>query len=268
MRIKITLSSPKAGTIDFNYQHQIQAIIYEFLAMSDPDYAAWLHTHGFVYDKNKSFKFFVFSGITFHGSIKINNTGFGFYGSSLNPFILSFQIASPVDQFIQHLIDGIFRKNNEIKLGNQKLTIYLVETLPNLLANLTDSNAINGIMLKPLESPIFIKKPMPKGERDLYLFPDDNGYEEYLNQNLIHKYETLYGKHFKNAGLKFEFHNVNTKLMKNFKIYKNGIVIDEIKGTLQPFTVKGPKELIKVGLECGFGQNNSMGCGYVEVMDI
>ncbi|MBE7446640.1 MAG: hypothetical protein HS132_15970 [Planctomycetia bacterium] len=34
---------------------------------------------------------------------------------------------------------------------------------------------------------------------------------------------------------------------------------------MQPFTVTGPGELISIGLECGFGQNNSMGCGYVEV---
>ncbi|GIL20312.1 MAG: hypothetical protein BroJett041_14260 [Candidatus Jettenia caeni] len=56
--------------------------------------------------------------------------------------------------------------------------------------------------------------------------------------------------------------------MKQFTIFKEGFDGNRkyirIKGTLQPFTVTGPKELIKIGLECGFGQNNSMGCGYVE----
>ena len=53
MRIKITLASEKSGCIDFNYQHQIQAILYSFLARSDPDYATWLHEQGFVYKNDK-----------------------------------------------------------------------------------------------------------------------------------------------------------------------------------------------------------------------
>ncbi len=70
MRIKITLSADKSGIIDFNYQHQIQAIIYEFLAKSNPDYSSWLHEQGYVCKNDKRFKLFVFSGITFHKQIK------------------------------------------------------------------------------------------------------------------------------------------------------------------------------------------------------
>lgn len=70
MRIKITLSADKSGIIDFNYQHQMQAIIYGFLSRSNPDYAQWLHQQGFVYKKDKRFNLFVFFGITFDGPIK------------------------------------------------------------------------------------------------------------------------------------------------------------------------------------------------------
>ncbi|MFN3532716.1 MAG: CRISPR-associated endoribonuclease Cas6 [Candidatus Brocadia sp.] len=55
-------------------------------------------------------------------------------------------------------------------------------------------------------------------------------------------------------------------MFKSFKVFKNGKITGEIKGTLRPFTVTGPRELIRIGLECGFGQNNSMGCGYVEAV--
>ncbi|MEK6589240.1 MAG: CRISPR-associated endoribonuclease Cas6 [Nitrospinota bacterium] len=295
MRIKITLSSDKPGTINFNYQHQIQGIIYQFLAMSDPDYSAWLHKQGFVYRGDKNFKLFVFSGITFHSPIKIAD-GFAFKGTPSNLFNLSFQIASPVNQFIQHLIDGIFKEGQEIKLGRQCLNVHRVETLPEYrIQNSEDrrqnicGSDIGGfppdsciltpefLIFKPLESPIFIKKPMPKGERDIYLFPGDKNYEEFLNQNLIHKFETLYGKPYEGETLKFDFQFEQLerfnrlkrfKPVKSFKVYKNGIVADEIKGTLQPFTVTGSKELIKIGLDCGFGQNNSMGCGYVEPAQI
>lgn len=304
MRIKITLASEKSGCIDFNYQHQIQAILYSFLARSDPDYATWLHEQGFVYKNDKRFKLFVFSGIIFHGPIKIKSSsrsnrfnrlnslnslsglsGFSFDASPNNPFTLSFQIASPVDKFIQHLVDGIFKEGSEIRLGRQSLNVYRVETLPDSLENIGSNSSnglnglsgLNGLNLKPLESPIFVKKPMPSGQKDKYLFPGDEEYKELLNQNLIHKYETLYGKAYEGEPLKFNFqfeqlerlkrfNRFEPKLLKSFKVFKDGIIVGEIKGSLQPFTVSGSIELIRIGLDCGFGQNNSMGCGYVETV--
>lgn len=111
---------------------------------------------------------------------------------------------------------------------------------------------------------------MPPGQQDIYLFPGDNGYEELLNQNLMHKYETLFGKPYQGETLKFCFLETKGKSVKQFTVFKKGLDGSvnpiHIKGTLQPFTVTGPKELIRIGLECGFGQNNSMGCGYVEVV--
>lgn len=290
MRICVTISEDNSGVIDFNYQHQIQAVIYGFLSKSNPDYAQWLHQQGFVYKNDKRFKLFVFSGITFNRPVKIissnrlnglsgssglsglkSRDGFSFNASQANPFTFSFQIASPVDKFIQHLIDGIFQEGCEIVLGRQKATIYRIETLPEPIAfNSEIQNSKSEILLKPLESPIFIKKPMPSGQNDVYLFPGDEGYEELLNQNLMHKYDTLYGKPFEGEPLKFNFQAIRGKSVKCFTVFKRGadggMKSIDIKGTLQPFTVTGPRELIRIGLECGFGQNNSMGCGYVETV--
>lgn len=265
MRIKITLAASGNGRIDFNYQHQMQAIIYQFLARLDPDYASWLHEQGYVYQRDQIFKLFVYSGLIFHGPIRLDGC-FAFEGSPSRPFTFSFQIASPVNQFIQHLIDGIFKEGNEITLGKQRADILRVETLPDPLNPQTSpliKGDQRGVVFCPLESPIFIKKPMPKGERDIYLFPGDEEYESLLNQNLIHKYETLYGKLYGGEPLVFEFLPAEGKSVKSFKVFKDGRITGEIKGTLQPFTVTGPEDLIRIGLDCGFGQNNSLGCGYV-----
>lgn len=272
MRIKITLSIDRPGSVNFNYQHQIQALIYGFLSRSSPDYSQWLHEQGYIYKKDKRFKLFVFSGLIFHKLIKVifshslNNTnnlntpdGFLFYGSRNEPFLFSFQIASPVHKFLQFLIDGIFREGSEIVLGHQKASVSGIEILP---------DPIDCMHLRPLESPVFIKKPMPHGQKDIYLFPGDKGYEALLNRNLMHKYETLYNKPFPGDPLRFHFHDMKGKSLKHFTVTRRGldgrVKYIHIKGTLQPFTVTGSKELIKVGLECGFGQNNSLGCGYVE----
>ena len=39
----------------------------------------------------------------------------------------------------------------------------------------------------------------------------------------------------------------------------------KIKGTLAPFRLRAPRELMEVGYECGFGEKNSMGFGMVKV---
>lgn len=336
MRIKITFTAYKNGQIDFNYQHQIQSVIYKFLSNSNPDYAEWLHEEGYVYKREQNFKFFVFSGITFNGKIKISRlsslngssssssssslnslnslnglsslNGFLFTASPAQPFTFSFQIASPVNNFLQYLIDGIFKTGQEILLGRQSIIVHRVETLSDPLDRLNSSNRVNSsnsstglsglnslndlnclnlFSLCPLESPLFVKMPSPKGERDIYLFPGDEYYETLLNQNLIHKYETLYGNPYEGEHLKFEFPTVEIhkqfkpfkqferlepveqfKQFKQFTIFKTGpggsVKPVHIKGTLRPFNVSGPTELIRIGLECGFGQNNSIGCGYVE----
>jgi len=270
------LQSYTPGIVDFNYQHQIQAIIYDFLSSSNPDYSSWLHNQGHIYKREKSFKLFVFSGIIFHSPVKIvkgegatnHKGGFSFKASSQQPFSFSFQIASPVERFIQHLIEGVFQRGNEIVLGKQKVCVARVETL-SLLNEIKNGNEIN-ITLRPLESPLFVKKPMPEGTHDKYLFPGDEEYEYLLNQNLMHKYEILHGKQYLRVPVKFCFHGINGKSVKQIAVFvkgkERGIIPVNIKGTLQPFTVTGDKELIWIGLECGFGQNNSMGCGYVELV--
>lgn len=263
MRIKITFMSDRSGAVDFNYQHQIQAIIYKFLNNSDPDYATWLHAQGYTYRREQNFKFFVYSGIDFHKPIAAGRNGFSFKASPVEPFTLSFQIASPVNKFVQHLVEGIFAEGQLVKFGNQTMCVRRVETLAEPIAN--EIVYVRDLHLKPLESPIFVKKPASGENRDTYMFPDDDGYENMLNQNLVRKYETLHGLPYHGDLLDFSFHSNCKKPIKSFKVYKSGKVVDEIKGSLQPFTVSGPSSLVKIGLDCGFGQNNSMGCGYVEV---
>ena len=129
MRIKTTLASCSKGAIDFNYQHQIQGLIYkEFLAKSNPEYASSLHRHGYVYERDKRFKLFVFSGILFHKPIRPAH-GFTFNGTLSDSFTRSFQIASPINEFI-------FKEGQEIKLGRQRLNVYCVETLSNPLEHI------------------------------------------------------------------------------------------------------------------------------------
>lgn len=270
MRIKINFTAHGKGEIDLHYQHQIQTFIHSFLTRSNPNYAKWLSEEGYACNTDNGFKLFIYSGIIFdtqptHHSKGFSTNSFTFEGTPDSPFRFSLQMASPVNGFLQHLIDGLFIDGKEIKLGTQKVQVSKVETLTMPLANLSK------LYLKPLASPIFIKKTNSAGKRDIYLYPDDAQHTTLLNDNLILKYETLYGRAYEGERLEFKFFPTIGKNKMHFKVItreKHGLSdITNIKGTLKPFSITGPDELVKIGLECGFGQATTSGCGYVEVLE-
>ena len=357
-RIKITLRLRTGSVIDYQYHHQILGLIYNFLKSSDPSYADWMHLEGYrisagaTSQSHKNFKFFCVSGIKFHGRIKAIATGVT-AKNSRESLLFSFQIASPLKSFVQHLIVGLFELENSIHLGQSVAFIETVETLPKIniqriskIFNMPSAplfpekttaphknchsrpdresshislpklNTMGFLKLKPLASPIFVKKPMPYGENDKYLFPGDSEFTHYLNVNLKDKYRALFGELCPYEDLIFEFYESLTPPTPSFLIKTEGATIDchsrpdresssptvassappllkgdtrrfhkkqptekvieiptktgrpiKIKGTLKPFKVSGHPELIRLGLYAGFGSNNAMGCGYVEVRE-
>ena len=58
---------------------------------------------------------------------------------------------------------------------------------------------------------------------------------------------------------------VNGKVQKLIALKEGQSDETMVKGTLAPFRLKAPKELIEVGYECGFGEKNSQGFGMVKV---
>jgi CRISPR-associated endoribonuclease Cas6 len=59
-----------------------------------------------------------------------------------------------------------------------------------------------------------------------------------------------------------------TKLI-TFKTQKDGKTISiKTKGNFVPVRIKAPKQVIQTALDCGLGEKNSSGFGFVEVMKI
>jgi CRISPR-associated endoribonuclease Cas6 len=99
-----------------------------------------------------------------------------------------------------------------------------------------------------------------------YLLPDENEFSELVRQNLIRKYEIVYGRQPIDNSFVMEFdadyiarRGRITRLIR----YKD---ID-IRGVLCPFHAFGSPELMFIGYECGFGDKNSAGFGMVETSD-
>ena len=91
-------------------------------------------------------------------------------------------------------------------------------------------------------------------------------------ENLLRKYHVLHGREFACTSEQFSFaidhayvERMNGKIQKLITLKEGRSDETKIKGTLAPFRLKAPRELIEVGYECGFGEKNSMGFGMVKV---
>ncbi len=93
-----------------------------------------------------------------------------------------------------------------------------------------------------------------------------------LLENLLRKYQVLHGREFPCTSEQFSFaidhayvERMNGKIQKLITLKEGQSDETKIKGTLAPFRLKAPRELIEVGYECGFGEKNSQGFGMVKV---
>jgi CRISPR-associated endoribonuclease Cas6 len=263
MRIKITLwPVQKHTTLPINYNSSLTGLIYAFIRASSRDYAGFLHDEGYrLIESKKEFKLFTYS------MLRANNLRITGDRITFRQDDITWYISSPVNDFVRHLINGIFSKGQSIKLGpagNQKeFIIKFVETV--------EKPAFTETMNFRCLAPITASKTIMAvdgGKSCHYFRPWEEQLSEFIRSNLVKKYRLLYGNEPPESG-DFRF-IVDEDYLKR----KNGKVTKVInfKGTnivgiLAPFTVTGPPELIEIGYECGFGQKGSIGFGMADITE-
>lgn len=250
MRIKIDFDVSNGVYLPINYNYLLASVIYEFLRISDPEYAHFLHEDGYSIG-NKHFKLFTFSQLMAQKR-RISGDQINFYST------VTWYVSSPEEAFLANFASTLVAQKN-IGLGSQELRIidiYIPKT-PRFYPR----------MKFRCLSPITIST---KRERDgklvmHYCLPEEADFSELVRQNLIRKYELIYQRQPKEDSFTMSFdaeymnrrNNRITRLI-NYK----GV---DIRGVLCPFEATGSPELMYVGYECGFGDKNSAGFGMVDV---
>ena len=256
MRIKIHMRLNSTITIPLNHSHYLTGTIYRFLGTSDSHYSAFLHETGYSLDSDpndhRRFKLFVFSPLRAKER--------GIYGSSISmgPGPVEWRVSSPVKEFLGNFALGLMSMGG-LQVGHTSLPIVRIETLdsPAILEE-TPFTCLSPIVASVTES-------VNDARVTRYLIPNDPLFGERVRLNLISKYFILnQGKPPSDDRFEMMFdshyltHQRGTKLI-NFKG-------TNIVGAFAPFKVRGSRELIETGYECGFGEKNSSGFGMCEVM--
>ena len=276
-----------------NYNHFLTSLIYSILKRSSKDFSTFLHDEGFrLGESRKGFKLFTYSMLT-SKTARIVKDRIHFGKGAVR-----WQISSPVDDFIQHLINGVFAEGQEIRIGpeGKEVTFFIerVETQP--------KPEIRSTMRFTCLSPITVSKVLSSsrfnrsncsndwnswngsnssngsngsnssngsngsnGFHCYYLRPWDDDLSEYIRKNLVKKYRLIHGRDIDpgDFSIRIDSDYMNKRAGKIMK--KINFKGTDIIGFLAPFEVTGNPELIEIGYETGFGEKGSMGFGMVQI---
>ncbi len=247
MRFRISLYPEKTRVeLPYNYNYPLASAIYSFLGRGDAAFSDFLHDEGFCLD-GKAFKLFTFSPL-FSSRRKALKDGLLIEGK------LDWFISSPKEEFVTSLAQGILEQGFLSFLG-QRLIVKQVEVLKR--------PSFEPRMSFRTLSPIVIST----GEVDAggrfhkrYLSPEEPEFSRILEENLRRKYQACYGKEPSEEGISLEFLRAPQSKLLDYKGIK-------IRGWFMHFIAQGSAELIELGYEAGFGENNSAGFGMVEVIE-
>src|SRR4030042_3088301 len=114
MRIKLTLFPANGKVIlPVSYNYFLTSLIYKIIHNSSEDYSRFLHDEGYrLGESKKGFKLFTYSILT-SKKFKIGGEKIIFLNSHVQ-----WQISSLLDNFIQHLVTGVFAEGQEIEIGH------------------------------------------------------------------------------------------------------------------------------------------------------
>jgi len=163
---------------------------------------------------------------------------------------------------------GLF-SDGLIRIKDVSFEKQMIESLPDP----EWSERMTFSMLSPLAVSLY-REPSSGMNTKEYLRYDDSRLPETLRNTLRAKYRGLYGTELPDRDLPFTVTFAEPYLrrmrekgrgVEKLITIKDG---DEeetrVKAIECPFTMTGDPELIKIGYECGFGENNPMGFGMVQ----
>jgi CRISPR-associated endoribonuclease Cas6 len=251
MRVKLTfMASKRNAMLPLNYNHAVAGLIYRTIGTASEEFATALHDEGFEADRRR-FKLFTFSRLFARRSRVVGDR------LMLESPEMSLQVSSPVGDFIEHFVSGLFQ-NEKFNIAGSEFTLAEAETV----APPEFTERMSFRALAPITESV-----RDEQNRVRYLTLEDD-WSEIIKRNLVRKYIALHGREPLDNRLHWEWDRVYiAEATKRNRRPSVLIEINEgikVRGWLAPFIVEGSKELIEIGYEAGFGKSNAMGFGMVE----
>jgi len=217
------------------------------LSQHDEDFSSMLHDKGYVVG-NKRFKLFVFSRFMPESySIK------GKY-MLIKPGKCQLFVNSPIRRFIECLGNSLL-KNGEVRIGRDE---YIVNNV-----YLKDNASFDYETEFRTLSPIVVTtaRETKEGLKPRTVYINEPKFKENIKNNLLKKYFLVHGKLPDIMGIDIEFDKgyIASRPKGTLTTFKD----ITIKGFVAPFKMRCSEDIKKIAVDCGIGENNSIGMGYI-----
>lgn len=244
MRINLTFKFSGGLDIPIDYNYIVQAALLRWLG--DESYSKFIHDSGYEFN-GRRYKLYTFSRL--RGSFDIDRVHKRIkFGENVG-----LTVASADDKFLSYLVNNVI-KNDEVNFVNNIGTIQSVECL---------KTSIGDDEIVETQSPIINYSTFENGlgKKTYYYSPDEKEFEIFSRNNLLKKYEALYGDKPSNSDF-FIKPLDSSRLRQSVVLYKGFV----IKGWRGKFHISGSKELMNLAYDTGIGSKNSQGFGCIKVV--
>ncbi len=264
MRLRLSMIPLNPHTaVPINYNYPLSAAIYKILSQAAPDYAAWLHDHGYVGATERRMKLFTFSRLNIPSVRRVEQT---LVAGDDRPWLL--HIASPMEEeFVQNFVLGLF-ESQKLEIGGPgavgRFLIESVEAIPEP----SFREEMKGKTLSPIV--VSTMREYQGKLQPYYYRPTDPELPGAVRQNLMAKYELVTGRACPKPDLHIEldmqyYQRKHGKVTRLLRIKEGTPEETHIKAFEMPFVLRGNPELMRIAWECGIGDKNSLGLGMVEL---
>ena len=266
MRFILKLKAIKEKEFSYNYNFPLSGEINKLLGFNKPEFLDFLTKKG-IKLSGRSFNLFTFA-LSFENVFRRGKKLF----LRSNNASLSVSVPGILDEYLNEF-------SLESITGNH---ITILKNYPNAILNikhlifLPEPELKEEVSLVPV-TPFVMTLRKNIGPKMMFVslsYKDDpEEIAKHITDNLSYKYKTLYNENLKAGKFQIEWDKefiaqrmkmgkkLTAKLSVEFGTKRNSIF-----GSMVPFTLKGNKELIKVGYECGFGDMNSLGFGMTNII--
>jgi len=241
MRCKIVFKADKPIRLDWNYLPALQRVIYYLIKTVTPEFATFLHDHGFIASKRR-FKLFNYSPL-FADRVKTSPKGIVFTPP------ISWIISSPVDEFIDSLLNAM--------LSRRYITFQRKVLILDQLVRVEQPHFGHTAKFVTL-SPVVVSTGELRGDKlyKIFLHPHDPRFNRIVVDNVKNKFESLYGVRIEQP-IDIKFTHVERSKLYTYK----GV---NIKGWLGELYITAPPNIINFIYNVGVGENNSLGFGCLD----
>jgi len=260
-RIKFILSGKKQ-LLPLNYQYPVSAWIYKVLGTADKEFTKILHEEGYKINTGKAFKLFTFSRLSFPKhtwKIIPHSDRMQVWARNVR-LDVSFQFPEQSEKFLT----GLFNNQKAFvgdKISGVEMEVAGIEAMRDMAFDATDEKI--SVTLKA-KTAIVIGLKEDDQVYEQYISPDHREYKKLFLQNLIDKYNSTGRVGISLEEIDFKVKKIYPKTsLQTIKAHTGAET--KVRGYYFDFELNAPVDIIRLGLNAGFGSMNSLGFGFCGV---